>query len=118
MNEKLEQLNQAWPETARISFCSCCGSHRWAQKMTDARPFADVADLLDQAENIWQNLSAADWLEAFAAHPKIGDRQAAAQATAKSAEWSDSEQAGTRTANDSVINALAEANRLYEKRFG
>lgn len=118
MNEKLEQLNQAAKETAKADFLNCCGSQTWARMMTEARPFADVAAILKQAEQIWQNLEAADWLEAFAAHPKIGARQAAPKQQAQSADWSRGEQSGANTADNSVLNSLAEANRLYEKKFG
>lgn len=118
MNEKLEQLNQTSQAAAESALLSCCGSHRWAQKMAEARPFADAEGLLDQAENLWQNLETEDWLEAFAAHPKIGAKKAVRQATAQSAEWSHAEQSGTRSATDSVRVELAESNRLYEEKFG
>jgi len=118
MSDGLELLNRASQAKAESAFLSCCGSRRWAEKMTDARPFADISGLLNQAEEIWHNLETEDWLEAFAAHPKIGTRQAVPQATAQSAEWSHAEQSGTQTAADPVRNALAEANFLYENRFG
>ena len=118
MNKKLEQLNQSAKETAKSDLLNCCGSQTWARMMVEARPFADVAALLKQAEQIWQNLEAANWLEAFAAHPKIGARQAAPKQQAQSAEWSHSEQSGANTADDSVLNSLAEANSLYEEKFG
>jgi len=118
MSDGLELLNRASQAKAESAFLSCCGSSRWAKKMTEARPFADVSHLLDQAEEIWHNLEPEDWLEAFAAHPKIGARQAVPQATAQSAKWSHAEQSGTHAAADPVRNALAEANLLYENRFG
>jgi OHCU decarboxylase len=118
MNVNLQQLNQVSQATAQTTFLSCCGSRRWANKMAVARPFADVFALLDQAEEIWQNLDAQDWLEAFAAHPKIGAKKAASHQTAQSADWSKSEQSGTENTDDSVRNELQEANHLYENKFG
>jgi allantoicase len=118
VNERLEQLNQATKEAAEADFLNCCGSQTWARLMTEARPFADVAELIKQAEQIWLNLEAKDWLEAFAAHPKIGARKADLQQSAQSAEWSNAEQAGTRTAADSLRDELEKANRLYEEKFG
>ena len=114
----MEELNNASQETANSAFLSCCGSRRWANKMAEARPFADVSALLDQAEEIWQNLDAQDWLEAFAAHPKIGAKKAVSHQTAQSAEWSKSEQSGTENAADAVRTELENANRLYENKFG
>ncbi|MGC2238263.1 MAG: 2-oxo-4-hydroxy-4-carboxy-5-ureidoimidazoline decarboxylase [Pyrinomonadaceae bacterium] len=118
MSEKLEQLNNASTEIAKSSFLDCCGSNNWARKMTQARPFAGVSVLLEKAEKIWQGLDAQDWLEAFAAHPKIGAKKAAPTQQAQSAKWSGSEQSGTNTAAESVLKRLGEANRLYENRFG
>lgn len=118
MSKVLEQLNNAPKETAESAFLSCCGSPRWAQKMVAARPFADIAILLNQAKEIWQNLETEDWLEAFAAHPKIGAKSGVPHQSAQSAEWSSNEQSDTQSATDSVQTALEEANRLYETKFG
>lgn len=118
MSAGLEKLNQAQSEKAETAFLGCCGSRKWARQMTAARPFADFAELLKRAEEIWRNLEAEDWLEAFAAHPKIGERKASAQQTTQSAKWSQSEQSGVASAADSLLSELAEANRLYEEKFG
>lgn len=114
----LELLNQASRETSEARFLDCCGSPKWARAMTEARPFADVAAVLEKAAQIWRSLDARDWLEAFAAHPKIGARKGAPKQQAQSAEWSRGEQSGTHSADDSILDALAEANRLYENKFG
>ncbi len=103
---------------AEADFLNCCGSQTWAQMMTEARPFVDVAALLKQAGQSWLNLESRDWLEAFAAHPKIGARKAVLQQSAQSAEWSNAEQLGTQTAADSLRTELETANRLYEEKFG
>ncbi len=118
MNKKLEQLNQAPNEKAEADFLNCCGSQNWARKMSETRPFPNIAELLNQARQTWQNLNAQDWLEAFAAHPKIGAKKAASHQSAQSAEWSDAEQSGTEAAADSLRDELDEANRLYEEKFG
>ncbi len=118
MNKKLEQLNQALNEKAEADFLNCCGSQTWARLMTEARPFARVAALLNQAEQIWLNLDSQDWLEAFAAHPKIGAKKADLQQSAQSTEWSNAEQSGTQTAADSLRDELEKANSLYEEKFG
>lgn len=118
MKENLEKLNNISSEIAVSKFLDCCGSRRWANLMTKARPFADFALLLNQAAQIWQNLEPEDWLEAFASHPKIGSHKAAPKQQTQSAEWSKGEQSGTQTADTSVLEELAEANYLYEKKFG
>jgi len=118
VNKKLEQLNQAPNEKAEADFLNCCGSQNWARKMSETRPFPNIAGLLNQAGQTWQNLNAQDWLEAFAAHPKIGAKKAALSQSAQAAEWSNAEQSGTQTAADSLRDELEKANRLYEEKFG
>ena len=41
--------------------------------MARARPFESAGSLDRSRERIWWELADADWLEAFAAHPRIGD---------------------------------------------
>jgi OHCU decarboxylase len=96
-------------EDARAELLACCGARIWAQRMTESRPFHRGEDLLDAADRIWRELSEEDWLEAFAAHPRIG-AQASGQAAA--------EQAGARGALPETLAALARANREYEECFG
>jgi OHCU decarboxylase len=79
--------------------------------MAAARPFASDGSVETAADTIWQSLDRADWLEAFAAHPKIGaDRAGGA--------WSDAEQAGVADAAEATRRRLDEANRAYDTRFG
>lgn len=103
---------------AEAAFRDCCGSSEWARRMTEARPFAMLENLYESAESVWFSLSSADHLEAFASHPKIGSQNAAPWQQAKSAEWSSGEQSAMQTAEDTVRNQLAKANRLYEAKFG
>jgi OHCU decarboxylase len=114
----LEQLNAAARKDAFEALLACCGSIRWAQRMSEARPFADEAELLAAAERIWRELRPADWLEAFASHPRIGERRAATPQPARSAQWSEAEQSGTRHSTPEILAELAEANRAYEEKFG
>jgi OHCU decarboxylase len=115
---KLETLNELPADEAESRFLDCCGSRAWARAMAKARPFEDVVGLLLTAERIWKGLRPADWLEAFAAHPKIGAKRAAPAQAERSAEWSKGEQAGMDETTDTVREDLAEANRLYEERHG
>jgi 5-hydroxyisourate hydrolase / 2-oxo-4-hydroxy-4-carboxy-5-ureidoimidazoline decarboxylase len=69
-----------------------------------------VDAMIAAADTIWAGLDRADWLEAFAAHPKIGGDAAKG--------WSAAEQAGAASASRDVLARLAEANREYEARFG
>jgi OHCU decarboxylase len=86
--------------------------------MAKARPFRLVEDLLQCAEKKWFALPPADWLEAYAAHPKIGAGKGAPSQKRQSAKWSKGEQAGVTTADANTKAKLAELNGLYEQKFG
>jgi 2-oxo-4-hydroxy-4-carboxy-5-ureidoimidazoline decarboxylase len=86
--------------------------------MAARRPFAGAAGLFAAAREVWQGLAREDWLEAFAAHPRIGDLEALRGKFAATAAWSAGEQAGVAGAAEATLRALAEANRAYEARFG
>jgi 2-oxo-4-hydroxy-4-carboxy-5-ureidoimidazoline decarboxylase len=111
-------VNAATDAKARAGLLRCCGSRRWAEAMLARRPFASAADLFAAADEIWDGLDRADWLEAFAAHPPIGDLDSLRQKFAATAAWSAGEQAGVAGAADDVLYELAEGNCRYEERFG
>ncbi|MFS8085071.1 MAG: 2-oxo-4-hydroxy-4-carboxy-5-ureidoimidazoline decarboxylase, partial [Acidobacteriota bacterium] len=118
MNRALDQLNALSSDQAEAEFLKCCGSTRWARSMTSVRPFISVNDLLAKAENVWWSLAEADWLEAFRAHPKIGESKAAATQSEQARSWSAQEQSGVLDAVDETKAALATGNQEYERRFG
>lgn len=114
----LDQLNALPSTSAEAEFLKCCGSARWAQEMTEARPFASETQIFDRANEIWWSLSEQDWLEAFRAHPKIGEKKAATAQSQQAQSWSAQEQAGVARASAITVGELAERNRDYENLFG
>lgn len=114
----LEHLNSVAADDAAAEVLKCCGSKKWAQQVTAARPFASLDELIDRAEQIWWALEPADWLEAFHSHPKIGEKKAAAEIAVAAQKWSEDEQSGTRDSAEQTIDELAELNRAYEEKFG
>ncbi|CAN5484212.1 2-oxo-4-hydroxy-4-carboxy-5-ureidoimidazoline decarboxylase [soil metagenome] len=116
--KNLAWLNDLPADEAEDVFLDCCGSSKWARRMAAARPFPLLDDLFHKAERVWFALTPGDWLEAFAAHPKIGSKKAAPAQGKRAAQWSAVEQSGMFTADDYVKVELAEANSLYEQRFG
>jgi 2-oxo-4-hydroxy-4-carboxy-5-ureidoimidazoline decarboxylase len=75
-------------------------------------------NLLAAAREEWFALTPSDWREAFAHHPKIGDRAALERRFAQTRHLSANEQAGVNAASHDVLTNLAEGNRIYEERFG
>lgn len=107
---KLADFNSTDAETALLRMLECCGSRIWASGMVARRPFTDRIQLHLAAEEVWQALPEADWLEAFAKHPKIGD--------SSNLVWAALEQSGMNTAAKETAAAMRELNRQYESRFG
>ena len=118
MNQSITRMNELSPQQAEAEFLTCCGSDEWAQRMSDARPFSNWDELSSKADEIWWNLDEEDWLEAFRAHPKIGEKKAAAAQSAVAQRWSAQEQSDSDRAAAETKTALAEGNREYEQRFG
>ncbi len=118
MTTALDHLNKLPSEDAQAEFLKCCGSISWARAMSKARPFENADYLLSEADRVWWSLDPADWLEAFRAHPKIGEKKAAAAQSEQAEGWSAQEQSGTQNAPAGTMVLLAEGNRKYEERFG
>jgi 2-oxo-4-hydroxy-4-carboxy-5-ureidoimidazoline decarboxylase len=108
-------INALTEKDARAAFLKCCGAERWAEQMAAQRPYADEAQLEDTARVLWRGLSAADWRQAFAAHPQIGDE---ASPSSKTPSWSAGEQAGLVDAPSAMRTALSDGNRRYREKFG
>jgi 2-oxo-4-hydroxy-4-carboxy-5-ureidoimidazoline decarboxylase len=107
----LATLNRLARSDAEASLLRCCGARRWAGLMERMRPFHTRRALQEAASDVWRALTPADWLQAFASHPQIGDR-------GQVSTWSKQEQAGAAGADDDVLDQLAALNAEYQARFG
>ena len=81
------------------------------------RPYSNVESLSLTADEVWSTMEEPDWMEAFAAHPRIGERKVQPEKTTAST-WSQQEQSSTASAAQKVLAGLTEGNTLYEQRFG
>jgi 2-oxo-4-hydroxy-4-carboxy-5-ureidoimidazoline decarboxylase len=111
-------VDAASADEARSWLRACCASTRWVERMLQRRPFGSVEQLLAAAREVWFALDAADWKEAFAGHPKIGDRDSLRTRFPDTAHLAAREQAGVDHASEDVLSALADGNQAYERRFG
>jgi allantoicase len=93
------------PEVLR----AVCASKAWIDGMAASRPFASWEQMIETSNRIWFSLDVKEWLDAFAAHPRIGERKAG---------WSSQEQSGTQAASEETMGAIAAGNRAYEEKFG
>lgn len=114
----LERLNALEPDAASKHFLACCGARAWAETMTALRPFGSMREVFAAAEAVWWKLGTTAWLDAFAAHPRIGSKQKGKSQGAKSAAWSKGEQRRVDDADKAVRARLAQLNDEYFKKFG
>ena len=114
----LAWLNSLTAEVATRELLQCCGSRRWAQQMSNDRPYSTLEDLITHADQLWWSLNSGDWLEAFRSHPKIGEKKASNNVSAQSQQWSGQEQAEVDNASQQTADSLAALNRDYEEKFG
>jgi 2-oxo-4-hydroxy-4-carboxy-5-ureidoimidazoline decarboxylase len=89
---------------------ACCSAPAWSDAILAGRPYRDRAAVLAAADAAARALSWDDVMIALDAHPRIGER---APGRSREAGWSRQEQSAV-----SADEALREANRAYEKKFG
>lgn len=111
-------LNNLAEAAAFEALNRCCGAQEWCRQMVALRPFESSAQLFACADDIWWNLSEADWLEAFTHHPKIGDIDSLRAKFATTREWAGNEQSSVKDAHTAVLQGLADGNLEYEQKFG
>lgn len=95
-------------------FLAICGSTKFAAEMAKRAPFSSLSLAVELSRDIWWNeVDIAGWLDAFAAHPQIGDGKSL------KGRWSKGEQsAALNTATDSTLQELVEWNQKYKEKFG
>jgi OHCU decarboxylase len=122
-------LRRRPPTEQRDLLARCCSARVWIDAMAEEVEAAPAdTRLAALAELAFDRMAREDWLEAFAAHPRIGDLESLRHRFAatgpedsggtEAAALAASEQGGTRGASDKVLRALAQRNADYERRFG
>jgi 2-oxo-4-hydroxy-4-carboxy-5-ureidoimidazoline decarboxylase len=108
----IDRFNEKPDAEAVRELYACFASQSWAERVAAGRPYGSFESLWAACEAAWSGLARADWLGAFAAHPRIGERGGHAP------ESSEREQTGVHAAPRGTLEALADENRRYEARFG
>jgi OHCU decarboxylase len=112
LSETLAWFNALPEGEAEVHLLRCCGSRAWASAVAAQRPYNNLAELMEAADKLWSKLGPGDWLEAFAAHPRLGESGGHAP------RQSEKEQRVIVHSGDETLASLAEENRRYEARFG
>ena len=112
MSDGLAWFNALGDEEVRDQLLRCLALRTWAESVVAGRPYDTLRHLMAKVDSEMDRLGDGDWLQAFAAHPRIGDRGGHAPAT------SEQEQSRVMQGADETLEALRAENRLYEERFG
>ncbi len=114
----LTWFNELPAGAARQALLDCCSVPGWAELMAAARPYSSAHEAARRSGEIVAALTITDLADALAGHPRIGERPDPAGGNSRAAAWSRREQSGVDADDTSTRQALAEANRQYEQRFG
>lgn len=114
----LNDVNELNADEASSWFEQCCASKVWIYHMVNARPYQNIEALTEQAKKAWAKCSHDDYLEAFTAHPMIGDVDSLRKKFANTKEIAAGEQSGAASASESVLYQLKEANHAYLEKHG
>ena len=112
------KLNGLSDEDARAALTNSCAAQKWVSGLLTYRPFANDDALFTACDAVAATLSESDWLEAFAAHPLIGDVDSLRKKYGATKQLAAGEQSGVDAASEATLRELAELNRTYAERFG
>jgi 2-oxo-4-hydroxy-4-carboxy-5-ureidoimidazoline decarboxylase len=108
----IEDFNALSEEEAADRLYTCLANRRWAAEVSSRRPYADAQSFLTAAWNGLDGLTDDEWVAAFKAHPRIGERGGDAPAS------SEREQSRAMRSAPVTLGALEAENREYEEKFG
>ncbi len=111
----IEAFNALGEAEAIEALKACLGCSSWSQDMAHQRPFNSIAALENAGATRWQAATESEVLEAFSAHPQIGDLDALRN---KYANTANAEQGQITDANESVLLELQANNQSYLDKFG
>ena len=111
-------LNALSEPALQAVLLTCCGSYKWVHTMIKSRPYDSLYSLQKKSEHAFDKLKPEDWLEAFRAHPRIGEKKAAQATGHQAASWAAGEQARMADADEKTLESIARVNAEYEKKFG
>src|SRR2546428_13032716 len=90
---------------------SCFASESWAERVAAGRPYANFARLWDACEGEWSRLAPSDWLGAFKAHPRIGEKGGHAPGSAERVHG------GVHGASPAAMGGVTEDDRPCQARI-
>ena len=97
---------------------SCCAAPVWIERMSQTKNRFTDEQLFEYAAECWRDIDEENLLEAFSAHPRIGDVDTLRAKYANTKAIASGEQSGVDSADEEVLQILATANDQYYEKFG
>jgi len=113
----LRHLQLASDSERRSLWRATCGAEKFVEWMTKVG-CESLDDIRRASNEAFDAFGRDDWLEAFRAHPRIGEQKAKVDTGARAGAWSGGEQARVHEADAETRAELAAINSQYENRFG
>lgn len=114
----VEALNQLDEAQAADWFQQTCAAKTWIHQMVENRPYESLAQVKETAQHVWSKCDSDDFLEAFTAHPMIGDVDSLRKKFANTKAIAAGEQSGTAVASEATLLSLKENNQAYLEKHG
>jgi len=108
----IDDFNRLPAERRRALLLDCCHCRQWAERVLEQGAAQSLAQLQQRARRAWQGLRESDYLEAFAAHPRIGDLERLKE------KFAGAEQGQVAAADEATLQELQQLNENYLERFG
>ena len=102
---------------------TCCAAQDWVTGMVKEGDFENDEAVIDRADAVWNTIGESTdhetvWLEAFSAHPRIGDINTLREKYSNTKKIASGEQSGVESAEEATLQRLAIANDEYFEKFG
>ncbi len=114
---RLMEFNQCSDDVAAKVLQHCVHIPSWIEALVQHRPYASTEQLYEKAQQQAAHWQWLDVEQALAQHPRIGQKNAAAELSKEEQQFSASEQSGVH-ASQQVEQALVQGNLAYEQQFG
>lgn len=113
----LSEFNLADVDRIQSLLKHCVHIERWGEEITQRRPYASPADLMAYAEQCAKTWQWDEILAALNTHPRIGEKKAQSDLSAKEQAFSSREQANLSQDQD-TLDTIYQGNVAYEKKYG
>ncbi len=110
------KLNESAAEEKILLCCQCSALAK--ALVRERHRLSSLESLQQAAKGFFLSLPEEHWLEAFAAHPRIGEFGSLKEKFAATKEMAGGEQSGVQGAQEEVLQDLKRLNEEYEAKFG